>query len=1322
MRVEDVVRSSLASRPIVDLLNGPVSALNGVTADQEAVLRSLGIGTIFDLAFTPVMRVARELAISADDPRTTFARHGRLPSQLVDPGLEVGPIADAGAGSLATLAFLDDATAALLTATLGVESVKDLGSWAPYRAAQDLVAHTYGSGTEVESLEAGSELVPRLGEYATEIAYYSRHVMVEGPTTDATELTGPVDITGAAILDGRPAIGALLTYKQTWTPQAITLGKLLHSLSLAPGETTKIAIIDFTSRARTSSSEQFSQSEALSNAVNQSSSVSQVASAVATEAQGGFSATGSTSTTVAGAALLGGPAIAGGAVTSTSAASVSGSAGRRTMDADFAQEISNATEQQSMSERVRKAALVTEASQEEREQITTRSVTNYNHMHALNVLYFEVVEVYQVRLALDKAERTIFVPMQLVKFDETTVLRFRSQLIRGALSTDIAAQLKRTSGATLAILQLPRSFDLPNPPPAEIPVSREELRRMAIERAKSASEVKTVFHAATKAGAVRLSDPRKYRSWEVDSDVELVNVGWSGIRISKVGIRREDGSTVDIDQNGGMRHPESVNAQIGVAISVVDLAEIGIEFSRSTAPEVQRLSLHLTTSLGTFFSVSCDCVLPAGKTTSRLVTFTTESTIGLIIEHLRDNALHYSQAIWRGLDAQTWGSLLGKFKFKGRALIEYADTTPIAVTGNYAVFKFPDDRSRAWSTWKSKKLVGTADVRSIVLPTGGVFAEAVLGRSNSAEKIDVTRFWNWQDSPIPIQAPDIAAIQAGGHAGITPGTPGSLDAPIVNILNPPPLPLTDGLGAILGAVSQPNIFRDMSGLAGTQQLAQAGLQVSGQAATGAISSLSEIVQAAIKAGVAVATGGASAIGGLGGSSPGGGQAALNLPAIGGNPVASGVERRVSPATENITNTGGILNQARGLDQAASTGANRTAEREVLRSVIPSGGAGASTNFLQPARPDGVDPTERGDSGAPTRGISLESAVAQVRELAGAGLGDAEFQQASSQLLRAAYVQAVRPLLSSAQNDGGQVTQATQAFLQMEAATQEFNLTGLAAELTEGRALLRQAITNALATENAGLGADGDIARVVRMDRLIGSAAAAGFDDVFDLGTLNASVRCTMSGLPDTIDEGQIVTVTITATQTLGGNGPVPLSGGRFVLTAGGGAPEQTFGTLDAAGVGSAQFSLSSGPIIGPGRPGSTEIAFFGAAISAQTALLSAEAAPVTVPGTLVIDYLGGRAPTAPTGTLDPSPFTLGSGDECIATVQVKQGTALLAGATVAFAVNGPGSISPAIQQTVRGESVVTYTAPAAGTGVAFIAATVQNDGQEATARYDIQII
>ena len=52
-------------------------------------------------------------------------------------------------------------------------------------------------------------------------------------------------------------------------------------------------------------------------------------------------------------------------------------------------------------------------------------------------------------------------------------------------------------------------------------------------------------------------------------------------------------------------------------------------------------------------------------------------------------------------------------------------------------------------------------VSTITLPTRGVLGEAVLGHCPSAEKIDLTRFWNWQDSPMD-EATAIEAVTMPG--------------------------------------------------------------------------------------------------------------------------------------------------------------------------------------------------------------------------------------------------------------------------------------------------------------------------------------------------------------------------------------------------------------------------------------------------------------------------------------------------------------------------------------------------------------------------------
>src|SRR5690606_18459731 len=127
-----------------------------------------------------------------------------------------------------------------------------------------------------------------------------------------------------------------------------------------------------------------------------------------------------------------------------------------------------------------------------------------------------------------------------------------------------------------------------------------------------------------------------------------------------------------------------------------------------------------------------------------------------------------------------------------------------------------------WGRLLAERRLSKGDVnqRLIPIPTGGVFAEAVLGRSNSAEKLDITRFWNWQDSPIPLTPPEIAPVAAGSRATAEGLQPGQLSQPLLNIVNPSSLPDPSGLAAVLGAVASGNMFRDMSGRSGTQKMAE----------------------------------------------------------------------------------------------------------------------------------------------------------------------------------------------------------------------------------------------------------------------------------------------------------------------------------------------------------------------------------------------------------------------------------------------------------------------------------------------------------------------
>ena len=107
---------------------------------------------------------------------------------------------------------------------------------------------------------------------------------------------------------------------------------------------------------------------------------------------------------------------------------------------------------------------------------------------------------------------------------------------------------------------------------------------------------------------------------------------------------------------------------------------------------------------------------------------------------------------------------------------------------------------------------------TIALPTHGVLGEAVLGHCPSAERIDLTRFWNWQDSPgdtapaispvtLPTTGPSITA-------GLTaPNSLGNLPSLINNVLQAPTpnTSLLQSLGA--DAAAQKDFSTSLTGAA-----------------------------------------------------------------------------------------------------------------------------------------------------------------------------------------------------------------------------------------------------------------------------------------------------------------------------------------------------------------------------------------------------------------------------------------------------------------------------------------------------------------------------
>jgi outer membrane protein OmpA-like peptidoglycan-associated protein len=171
----------------------------------------------------------------------------------------------------------------------------------------------------------------------------------------------------------------------------------------------------------------------------------------------------------------------------------------------------------------------------------------------------------------------------------------------------------------------------------------------------------------------------------------------------------------------------------------------------------------------------------------------------------------------------------------GRTVLDHVENRPIAVLGSYIAFpkeaEVPIDVIRKS---EGKKRAGPLQpAENIVsIPTRGPFAETQLSHCNSCEEIDITRFWDWSQSPCPEKPSEITDVHAESHAIKPDLQPSTLPNSVVNIVNPPNAPDPTGLASATNLLATANIFRDMSGIQQVGSLLNSLVQNSGSMPTG----------------------------------------------------------------------------------------------------------------------------------------------------------------------------------------------------------------------------------------------------------------------------------------------------------------------------------------------------------------------------------------------------------------------------------------------------------------------------------------------------------
>jgi hypothetical protein len=624
----------------------------------------------------------------------------------------------------------------------------------------------------------------------------------------------------AAVRD-KVRIGVVHEFRVAWYPLGHSLGQILYSLPLAPGESVNLAVVDWTRRDDAQRKEQTTLDEQLVHQEHRDRSVTETVNAAIHEYQHGSSFMGGIAGSAGLGAAIGGAGIAAG-ISGALGGSTASSSGTREIAANTVQNISDNITQASAAQRELNSTVVVQSTQSEKEAIQTRTIVNYNHSHALTILYYEVLRHFRVVTEFVRRRPAVLVKMKTDWFagaDAARAVREHRAALQDALLDPSLAEAFNALDRIAHREQIAAIAPPPAPPPGPgdqafvyfrfemlsggwvADYEHDGNRRIEVTARLAGPDFQLVNPDSagtmvSPSGAFNFADAMNTFYAVLPADVKRVPwqeitaiyVGVTPVQclasfkhIKITGIDGGGGERVLVDQDYGSGH-----------LLFRDAKTIALPTARPPLPSP-----------------------PPARPAEEIED---EASRTRLLAHVDYHRAHYSRAILFAQDAADRSLDLAAIALPdGTTIADKLENRPIEIIGEFVAYPCTD---ASWSTAIEHLIVGDVlsdeplDERLVTLPTRGVFAEAKLGHCNASEEIDDTRFWDWQTSPIPHLAPEIAPVTP-----VTPQpqqqnlTPTPFPQSLINIVNPPSEPDPTGLAAALNVLGTPNIFRDMSGRA-----------------------------------------------------------------------------------------------------------------------------------------------------------------------------------------------------------------------------------------------------------------------------------------------------------------------------------------------------------------------------------------------------------------------------------------------------------------------------------------------------------------------------
>ena len=550
--------------------------------------------------------------------------------------------------------------------------------------------------------------------------------------------------------------------------------------------------------------------------------------------------------------------------------------------------------QSASSLRTQRSTVIQTVGQNETMTVQTEVVRNNNHCHAITIEYFEVLKHYVIEQKLVDVQECLFVPLPMGLFDHKKILRWKNTLRRGIYGPQLVkgfdaieridsnyanSDFPVGSYADETIEDFRGYFTV-----------SFQLKRPYISAIDEATKTETYnlsewfpwFPGVMKISLERevpLTEGEKDALFEKEYAPEIVKSFIDTLEIygiSESGIEIK----LDLDLTLLSNYRSGVPLQISIASrSVQNITRRQIKHLRFRANTVVRAdskiilrsvflyysTRHLNEAIIRNGSVNNDIInsievhvdfpgIHIDYKTDAALIYTPLSSKELrdprkedreaaaaLVSFLNENIEMAHKLIWASMDASRLFGLLDGYiapNSGGKSVASIVENKVLGIVGNNLVLKvIPGERLDPVFRYVTDLLTYyqptmPPDPFRISVPTKGVYAEAVMGKCNCCEEIDETRHWRFNEVPCGSQPTPIEPVSTESRRSDV-GNLQVKDLPssIINLQNAPAAPDPTGLTAAFNLLGKSDVFKDMTGLAGTQANAIKALETTSKSVT-----------------------------------------------------------------------------------------------------------------------------------------------------------------------------------------------------------------------------------------------------------------------------------------------------------------------------------------------------------------------------------------------------------------------------------------------------------------------------------------------------------